>query len=86
MITCGNYNEEFVCNLKKQVDNKIALLSNKDYKNNVYVLGFKSQVSTHTDLITISEILDKILKCSSCYCDIDIEDVISIAKNKINQC
>mgnify|MGYP003331309754 CR=1 FL=1 len=86
MITCGNYNEEFICDLLKQVDNKIALVTNKDYKNSVYNLGLKSKAINHGDLIDIHNILNKILKCHSCYEDIDIEDVVSMVKNKLNKC
>jgi len=86
MITCGNYNDEFICNLLKQVDSKIALVTNKDYKNNVYNLGLKSNATEHSDLIDIHNILNKILKCNSCYEDIDIEDVVNLVKNKLNKC
>lgn len=86
MITCGNYNDEFICNLLKQVDDRIALITNKDYKNNVYNLGLKFDATDHSDLIDLRNILDKILKCDSCYEDIDIEDVVSLTKNKLNKC
>lgn len=86
MITCSNYNEEFICNLLKQVDDKIALVTNKDYKNSIYNLGMKFQATNYSDLIDISNILNKILKCHSCYTDIEIEDVISMTKDKLNKC
>ena len=86
MITCGNYNDEFICDLLKQVDNKIALVTNKDYKNSVYNLGLKSKATDYSDLIDIHNILNKILKCNSCYEDIDIEDVVTLTKNKLNKC
>lgn len=85
-MVISNYDEEFICGLKKEVDDKIALVSNKDYKNNVYVLGLKSKASHHTDLIEISRILDNLLNCYTCYEDIKIEDVVTLAKNKLNQC
>ena len=44
MITCGNYNDEFICDLLKQVDDKIALVTNKDYKNSIYDLGLKTKI------------------------------------------
>lgn len=85
-ITCGNYNEEFICDLLKQVDNKIALVTNKDYKNSIYNLGLKHKASDYSDLIDIQNILNKILNCSSCYEGIDIEDVVSMVKSKLNNC
>lgn len=86
MTTCGNYNTEFICGLLKQVDDKIALVTNKDYKNHVYNLGLKSNAINHTNLIDLSVILNKILACHSCYCDVEIEDVVSITKNLLNKC
>jgi len=85
-ITCGNYNEEFVCNLLKQVDDKIAFVTNKDYKNSIYNLGSKTRVTNYSDLIDIHNILNKILKCNSCYEGIKIEDVVSMVKSKLNRC
>ena len=86
MITCGNYNEEFICDLLKQVDDKIALVTNKDYKNSVYNLGMDFYATEYSDLIDIHNILNKILKCNSCYEDVNIEDVVSMVKNKLNRC
>lgn len=86
MITCSNYNDEFICNLLKQVDDKIALVTNKDYKNQIYDLGMKFQATNYSDLIDISNILNKILKCNSCYADIEIEDVVSMVKDKLSKC
>jgi len=86
MITCGNYNEEFICDLLSQVDNKIALVTTKDYKNSIYNLGMRFQATNYSDLIDIHNILNKILKCHSCYEDVDIEDVVSIVKDKLNKC
>jgi len=85
-IICGNYDYDFICSLKKQVEDKIALVSNKDYKNNIYNLGLNSNITSYTDLIDISEILEKILKCNTCYCDLEIEDIISMVKSKLNNC
>lgn len=86
MTTCGNYNEEFICKLLSEVDSKIALVSNKDYKNSVYNLGMKFQATNYSDLIDIRNILNKILKCHSCYEGIEIEDVVNMVKNKLNKC
>jgi len=86
MNTDINYNEKFICGLLKEVDNKIALVSTRDYKNSVYNLGIKSKASDYTDLLDIHNILEKILKCHSCYDDIKIEDVVTLIKNKLNQC
>ncbi len=85
-MTCANYDSEFICDLLKQVDAKISLITNKDYKNNVYNLGLKFDATDHTDLIDLRNILNKILKCDSCYEDINIEDVVSLTKNKLNKC
>lgn len=85
-MTCGNYNDEFICDLLKQVDDKIALVTNKDYKNSIYNLGLKAEATDYSDLMDVSNILNKILKCHSCYADIEIEDVISMAKDKLNKC
>lgn len=86
MTTCTNYNEEFICDLLKQVNNKIALVANKDYKNSVYNLGLRFKASNYSDLIDIHNILNKILKCHSCYEDVNIEDVVHLVKNKLNKC
>jgi hypothetical protein len=81
-----NYNEGFIDNLKKQIQAKIALVSNKDYKNQVYSLGLSSHMDKYEDLLQLYTILDKILKCASCYSDIEIEDVVSLTKSKLNLC
>lgn len=86
MLTCGNYNDEFICNLQKEVQSKIALVTNKDYKNQIYGLGLKSNLAKYEDLLDASNILDKILKCASCYSDINIEDVVSMVKSKLSKC
>ena len=83
---CGNYNEEFICDLLKQVDNKIALVTVRDYKNSAYNLGLKKYVNNYSYLIDIHNILTKILKCNTCYADVNIEDVVSMVKNKLNNC
>ena len=85
-MTCGNYDSEFICDLLKQVDAKISLITNKDYKNNVYNLGLKFDATDHTDLIDLRNILDKILKCNSCYEDFDISEIVSVTKNILNAC
>jgi hypothetical protein len=80
------YNDEFICNLLKEVEDKIAFVTNRDYKNSQYDLGILAKASDYTDLIDLSNILDRILKCNSCYSDIKIEDVVSLAKTKLNSC
>ena len=86
MVTNINYNEKFICELLKEVDNKIALVSTRDYKNSVYNLGINSKASDYSDFLDMHNILEKILKCHSCYEDIKIEDVVTLVKNKLNQC
>lgn len=86
MLTCGNYNEEFICDLKNQVLAKIAFVTNKDYKNQIYNLGLKGNLTKQEDLIDIYNILDKILKCASCYEGIEIADVVSMVKTKLSNC
>jgi len=85
-ITCNNYDEEFITDLLKQVQNKISLITNTDYKNNIYNLGLKLDVTHHSNLLDIENILNKILKCNSCYEDFDIEDIVSLTKNLLNKC
>jgi len=81
----GNYNYSFIHNLQSQVNNKIALLGDKDIKNRKYALGLK-EVSGYEDLLELSRILENILACSSCYKDINIEDVVTFTKEKLNLC
>jgi hypothetical protein len=83
---CGNYNEQFICDLLKQVSDKIAFVTTRDYKNSAYNLGLKKYVTDYSDLLDIYQILNKILKCHSCYEDVNIEDVVSLVKNKLNKC
>lgn len=80
------YTEDFVEDLISEVESKIALISNKDYKNNIYNLGLCNNLDIASDLIAVRDILNKILKCNTCYCDTNIQDVITIAKNKLNAC
>lgn len=86
MLTCGNYNEEFICSLQKQVLDKIAFVTNKDYKNQVYSLGLNTNLAKQEELLDIYNILDKILKCTSCYGEIEIADVVSMVKTKLSNC
>lgn len=81
-----NYNNEFITCLIKDVDNKLALVGNKDYKNNIYGLGLKMNIEKYKDLITLRNILEKVLQCSSCYKDIKIEDVVDIVKKELKNC
>lgn len=78
------YTEDFIENLLYQVDNKIALISNKDYKNNIYNLGLCENLQLGSELIQIREILSKILKCHSCYCPEDAENIVLLTLNKLN--
>ncbi len=80
----NNYDNEFLVCLQKEMEDKIAFISNKDYKYHVYNLGRDKKL--HTDLIDLSNILGNILKCNDCYADFNIEDIVSLAKNKINNC
>ena len=82
----ANYNNDFICNLLKEVDNKIALGADKYYKNNIYVLGLKTNLDHYEELTELSEILNRILKCEDCYKDLDIKDVVNKVKNKLNKC
>ena len=86
IISNFNYNTDYICELLTEVDNKIAFVSNRDLKNSQYDLGLEIDVTKYTDLIEVSEILKKILACSSCYSCFKIEDIISMAKNKLNRC
>jgi len=86
MIVTANYNNEFICNLLKQVDNKVALGADKDYKNSIYVLGLKTNLDHYEELTELSEILNRVLKCEDCYKDLDIEDIVNKVKNKLNKC
>lgn len=86
MLTCGNYNEEFLCNLLSQVDDKIALVSNRDYKDKIYNLGINKDASNYTDLLEYSRILNRILKCNTCYEDVDLESTVSNIKSMLNNC
>lgn len=83
-----NYDTEFIGCLLKEVEDKIALISNKDYKNNIYNLEVIKNLGKYSDLITCKEILEKVLKCDSCFTenDIKIEDVITVVKMKLNKC
>ena len=85
-ITCNNYDEEFIADLLKQVQNKISLITNKDYKNSIYNLGLHYDVTNHSNLLDIENILNKILKCDACYEDFNIEDIVSLTKNLLNKC
>lgn len=85
-MSSANYNSDFICNLLKEVDNKIAFGADKDYKNQIYVLGLNVNLMHYEDLTELSEILDRVLKCEDCYADLDIEDIINKVKNKINNC
>jgi len=87
-LTNTLYNSEFVENLLKQVEDKIALLSNKDYKNAIYNLA-ASNITGYSDLLTCRDILEKVLKCHTCFVGCHeprIEDIIQIVKSKINNC
>ena len=83
-MTCGNYDNVFINNLIKQLDNKIAFIADKDYKNSIYNLGLCGSIKEYKKLLRLRNILDKILKCDSCYAGMDIENIVSIAKNLIN--
>lgn len=85
-LTEVNYNDEFITCLLKDVDSKIALVSDKDYKNQVYDLGLNVNISNYTSLLDIRNVLDKVLKCNNCYEELCIKDVISVAKTIINRC
>lgn len=84
MVTCGNYNDEFICNILVEINKKIALIGDKDYKNSIYNLGLCQSLENYKKLIRIKNILEKIQKCNSCYAGINIEDIVSVAKNLIN--
>ncbi len=81
-----NYDYDFICDLKKQVDSKIAFVSNRDYKDSVYGLSLGIELDKYASLLEYSEILDKILKCHSCYKSLKIENIISQIKNTLNNC
>lgn len=88
MIVNSKYSEEFLCGLLKEVNDKIAYVTNKDYKNSVYNLGSHRNLGDYSDLIEMSRILDNIIKCNTCYNDedVDIEQVVSMIKNELNNC
>lgn len=83
-----NYNNEFIGCLLKEVDDKISLISNKDYKTQIYNLGKSKNPASYSDLLFCHDILEKVLKCDSCFKqnDICIEDVVSVVKNKLQSC
>jgi len=80
---CGNYNEEFIQNLQNQIYIKLAYVTNRDLANIKYNLGMKEDVLDYSLLNTYAEILDKIMKCSTCFGCMKIEDVVSQIKNKL---
>ena len=88
MIVNSKYSEEFLCGLLKEVNDKIAHVTKRDYKNSVYNLGSHRNVGDYSDLIEMSRILDNIIKCNTCYNDedVDIEQVVSMIKNELNNC
>jgi len=88
VIVNSKYSEEFLCGLLKEVNDKIAHVTNRDYKNSVYNLGSHRNVGDYSDLIEMSRILDNIIKCNTCYNDedVDIEQVVSMIKNELNNC
>jgi hypothetical protein len=86
VYTDVNYNEEFVLCLIRDVEKKLALVSNKDYKNIVYGLNLKSSIFQYKDLVHIIRILNRILECNSCYQDFEIEDIVSMVKNELRNC
>ena len=53
VYTDVNYNEEFVSCLIRDVEKKLALVSNKDYKNIVYGLNLKSSIFQYKDLVML---------------------------------
>jgi hypothetical protein len=81
---CGVYNEEFIENLKSQIDGKLAYVTNRDIANNKYNLGINENILDYEFLNTYSNILEKILKCTDCFADLNVEDIISQIKNKIS--
>lgn len=80
------YTEEFIKDLKNQVDIKISFIVNKDYKNSIYGLGKNINLGDKSKFIEYSRILENILSCNDCYKDIKIDDVVSMIKNKLNEC
>lgn len=85
-ITSTNYDSEFLCNLLKQIDDKISLISDKDYKNNIYDLGLNINLSRYQSLLDLRDIIQRVIDCNACYEEFDIEDIIFVAKNIINKC
>ena len=86
VYTDVNYNEEFVSCLIRDVEKKISLVANKDYKNAIYGLNLKTDIAKYKDLVHISRILNRILECNSCYEDFEIEDIVSMVKNELKNC
>lgn len=63
------------------IDSKITQAANAVYGNIVY--GFNNKVSYDTvnDLIVLRKVYLDMLKCSDCFCDVDIQLIVA----KINQ-
>lgn len=80
---CGVYNEAFIENLRSEVLDKIAYITNRDIANQKYNLGLKEELNEYNLLPDYIVILDKILKCSTCYRGFKIEDIISQIKNQL---
>lgn len=84
---CNHYTTNFLEDLKDQIKCKISNIASKDLINNKLFLNNKSAINLENiTLISYINILDEIIRCSSCYKNENIEDIISEIKNKLNKC
>lgn len=80
---CGNYDADFIEELKAKVYRKIAFETSKDLSNLKYDLGLCSHIEATVVLSQYIDILDRLLECDSCLKDEDVESIVSTIKNKL---
>lgn len=80
---CG-YSTENIESLQLSIDSKLSKVVNRYRTSQKYDLGLCMNQDEYLSLADYSRILTRILNCDTCFEDYEIEDIVSLIKNKIN--
>ncbi len=79
------YTNDFIKNLQDQVSRKIAKTVNKENQNRKYDLGEEINEEGIIKLTYYNNLLERLLKCDSCFKGYDPEDIVNIVKKNLNR-
>ena len=80
-----SYSPDFISSIKDTINQTLAKTVNKMNSNRKFDLDLNFNKEEVLKLTRYNQILERVLKCDSCYKDMNAADIVDVVKTTINR-